>query len=79
MFSSPPARVFYPYDLDFIEDGILMQSLRFAKAAVFLPPNASLCPTCICPVCLAWRPLFRLAGPAFYPAPAVVRRCWLAP
>lgn len=62
-------RVFYPYDLDFIEDGILMQSLRFAEGRpVFLPPNAEFVPHVYMPL-YAWLGglLFRPAGPGFLP------------
>ena len=62
-------RVFYPYDLDFIEDGMLMQSLRFAEGRpVFLPPNAEFVPHVYMPL-YAWLVglLFRLTGPGFLP------------
>lgn len=62
-------RVFYPYDLDFVEDGILMQSLRYAEGRpVFLPPNVEFVPHVYMPL-YAWLGglLFRLAGPGFIP------------
>ncbi len=38
-------RVFYPYDLDFIEDGMLMQSLRVANGLpIFVPPSVEFVP-----------------------------------
>ncbi len=39
------SRVFYPYDLDFIEDSMLMQSIRIANnQPVFVAPNAEFMP-----------------------------------
>lgn len=39
------ARVRYPFDLDFIEDGMLLQALRFAHhQPVFAPPTAEFAP-----------------------------------
>ena len=38
-------RLLYPYDLDFIEDSMLMQSLRIAQGQpVYVPPNADFNP-----------------------------------
>lgn len=39
------ARLVYPYDLDFIEDGILMGAFRVAsRQSVYVPPNADFVP-----------------------------------
>jgi len=44
-FATALPRIFYPYDLDFIEDSMLMQSLRFAEGrAVFTAPNVEFAP-----------------------------------
>ncbi len=62
-------RVLYPYDLEFIEDGILMQALRVANGQpVYLPPNADFVPHAYTPL-YAWLggQLFRLTGPGFAP------------
>jgi 4-amino-4-deoxy-L-arabinose transferase-like glycosyltransferase len=38
-------RIFYPYDLDFIEDSMLMQSLRVANGLpIFVPPSVEFVP-----------------------------------
>jgi hypothetical protein len=38
-------RLLYPYDLDFIEDSMLMESLQFAQGkSVYVPPNADFNP-----------------------------------
>src|SRR5258708_30315688 len=38
-------RIFYPYDLDFLEDSVLMQSERIAQGLpVYLAPNANFNP-----------------------------------
>jgi len=38
-------RLLYPYDLDFIEDSMLMESLQFAQGQpVYVPPNADFNP-----------------------------------
>jgi 4-amino-4-deoxy-L-arabinose transferase-like glycosyltransferase len=38
-------RIFYPYDLDFIEDSLLMQSLRVANGLpIFVPPSVDFVP-----------------------------------
>jgi hypothetical protein len=62
-------RVFYPYDLDFIEDGLLMTALRVANGqAVFLPPNAEFVPHVYMPL-YTWLGglLFKVTGPGFAP------------
>ena len=39
------SRVAYPYDIDFVEDGMLMQALRVAAGQpVFIAPNAEFAP-----------------------------------
>jgi 4-amino-4-deoxy-L-arabinose transferase-like glycosyltransferase len=62
-------RLLYPYDLDFIEDGLLMTSWRFATGQpVFLPPNADFVPHVYMPL-YSWLGslLFALTGPGFAP------------
>ena len=62
-------RVFYPYDLDFIEDSQLMQALRFAQGQpVFVAPNADFNPHVYMPLYTwlgGW--LFKITGPSFAP------------
>lgn len=63
------SRVFYPYDLDFIEDAMLMQAWRTAQGLpVYLPPNAEFVPQVYMPL-TTWLGglLLRLTGPAFWP------------
>lgn len=63
------SRVVYPYDLEFIEDAILMQAMRIANnQAVFVPPNADFVPQPYMPL-YSWLGglLFKLTGPAFAP------------
>ena len=44
------SRVLYPYDLDFIEDAILMQAWRVAQnQPVYQPPNRTSCLKFTCP------------------------------
>ncbi len=62
-------RVFYPYDLDFIEDSMLMESLRFAEGkSVFGPLNAEFNPLVYMPV-YPWLggALTRWVGPGLVP------------
>lgn len=62
-------RVVYPYDLDFIEDGLLLTSLRLAQnQPVFAPPNADFVPHVYTPL-YTWLGslLFRVTGPGFMP------------
>jgi len=62
-------RIFYPYDLDFIEDAMLMQAWRVAQnQPVFLPPNADFVPQVYMPL-FTWLGglLLRLTGPALWP------------
>src|SRR5574342_572072 len=59
-------RLVYPYDLDFIEDSMLMQSLRIADGQpVYVPPNADFNPHVYMPLFL-WLGgmLFRISGPS---------------
>jgi hypothetical protein len=62
-------RVFYPYDLDFIEDSMLMQALRFAQGQpVFAPPSADFAAHAYTPL-YPWLGglLFKLVAPSFVP------------
>ena len=62
-------RIFYPYDLDFLEDSMLMQSLRVADGQpVFVPPNVDFVPHVYMPL-YTWLGglLFKVAGPSFVP------------
>lgn len=59
-------RVVYPYDLDFLEDSVLMQSVQVAKGApVYGPPNADFDPHVYMPLYF-WlgAALFWLAAPS---------------
>lgn len=66
-------RLAYPYDLDFIEDGMLMQSLRHAQGRpVFGPPSAEFMPNVYMPLYSAlggW--LLALSGPGYLPLRAL--------
>lgn len=66
-------RVAYPYDLEFIEDGMLMQALRMAQGLpTYLPPNATFVPHAYPPLYPwlgSW--LLRLTGPALWPLRAL--------
>src|ERR1044071_3424690 len=60
------SRIGYPYDLDFLEDSMLMQSLRIADGQpVYLPPNADFNPHVYMPL-FFWLGaiLFKLGGPS---------------
>ena len=62
-------RIFYPYDLDFIEDSMLMESIRFANGQpVFVPLNADFMPHVYMPL-YSWLGglLFQLFGVGFAP------------
>ncbi len=68
LFTALP-RVFYPYDLDFIEDSMLMQSLRFAQGRpVYIAPTADFVPHVYMPL-YSWLGglALRLAAPGFAP------------
>ncbi len=59
-------RLRYPYDLDFVEDSMLMQSLRIADGQpVYLPPNADFNPHVYMPL-FFWLGaiLFKIGGPS---------------
>ncbi|HXQ38562.1 MAG TPA: glycosyltransferase family 39 protein, partial [Anaerolineales bacterium] len=59
-------RLFYPYDLDFIEDSMLMETLRFAQSQpVYVPPNADFNPHVYMPL-FFWLGalLFKIGGPS---------------
>jgi 4-amino-4-deoxy-L-arabinose transferase-like glycosyltransferase len=59
-------RLRYPYDLDFIEDSMLMQSLRIADGQpVYVPPNADFNPHVYMPL-FFWlgAALFKIGGPS---------------
>lgn len=74
------ARVVYPYDLDFIEDGMLMQALRVAQnQPVFVPPSAEFAPHVYMPL-YTWLGgvLFKLSGPSFLPLRSVSLAATLA-
>ncbi len=62
-------RIFYPYDLDFIEDSMLMESIRFANGQpVFIPLNADFMPHVYMPL-YSWLGglLFRVFGVGYAP------------
>lgn len=62
-------RIVYPYDLDFIEDGLLLTSLRLANnQPVFVAPNADFVPHVYMPL-YTWLGglLFKVTGPSFIP------------
>ena len=59
-------RLVYPYDLDFLEDSVLMESLRFANnQPVYIPPNVFFNPHVYTPL-FFWLGglLFKLGGPS---------------
>ena len=59
-------RLLYPYDLDFIEDSMLMESLQFAQGQpVYVPPNADFNPHVYMPL-FFWLGalLFKIGGPS---------------
>lgn len=62
-------RVLYPYDLDFIEDGLLLTSLRLVnQQPIFLPPNAEFVPHVYMPLSMILGSLlFKVTGPGFWP------------
>ncbi len=63
------ARVFYPYALDLVEEGMVMQAWRVAQGLpVFVPPNAEFVPQVYMPL-FTWLGghLLRLTGFAFWP------------
>lgn len=68
LFTSIP-RVFYPYDLDFIEDSMLMQSIRIANnQPVFVAPNADFMPHVYMPLySFIGGMLIKVMGASFVP------------
>jgi 4-amino-4-deoxy-L-arabinose transferase-like glycosyltransferase len=61
-------RLLYPYDLDFIEDGVLMTALRLAEnRPIFIPPQAEFTPHVYLPL-YPWLGslLFKAFGPGFF-------------
>ena len=59
-------RLVYPYDLDFLEDSVLMESVRFANnQPVYVPPNVEFNPHVYMPLYF-WLGglLFKLGGPS---------------
>src|SRR3954468_19663729 len=53
-------RAVYPYDLDFLEDDVLVEAWRFAHGLpVFMPPNADFVPH-------AYAPLYMLLSAAWF-------------
>ena len=63
------ARILYPFDLDFLEDDILVEAWRMANGLpVFLPPNADFVPHAYAPLYMLLSGLvFTLSGPSFLP------------
>jgi hypothetical protein len=63
------SRVSYPFDLDFLEDDILVEAWRLAQGLpIFLPLNADFVPHAYGPLyMLLAAGLFKLAGPGFLP------------
>ncbi len=65
-FAAALPRLVYPYDLDFLEDSVLMEAVRFANSQpVYIPPNAVFNPHVYMPLYF-WLGglLFKLAGPS---------------
>ena len=63
------ARLFYPYALDLVEEGMVMQAWRVAQGLpVFVPPNAEFVPQVYMPL-FTWLGglLLRLTGFGFWP------------
>jgi hypothetical protein len=65
-FVTSLTRLLYPYDLDFLEDSMLMESLQVAQGQpVYVPPNADFNPHVYMPL-FFWLGaiLFKLGGPS---------------
>ena len=63
------SRIVYPYDIDFLENSMLMQSLRMGRGQpVYLPPNVEFAPHVYTPLYM-WLGgmLFKIAGPGYVP------------
>jgi Dolichyl-phosphate-mannose-protein mannosyltransferase len=62
-------RIAYPYDLDFIEDNMLMQAIQVSLGKpVYVPPNANFVPQVYMPlytVLSGW--IFKLIAPSYLP------------
>lgn len=62
-------RITYPYDLDFIEDNMLMQAIRVSLGKpVYIPPNANFVPQVYMPLytfLCGW--IFKIIGPSYFP------------
>jgi hypothetical protein len=68
VFTALP-RIVYPYDLDFVEDSMLIQSLRFAEGRpVYIAPSAEFVPHVYMPL-YSWLGgvLLRLSGVSYAP------------
>ena len=62
-------RLIYPYDLDFVENGMLMAALRLVQAKpIFIAPQADFVPHVYMPL-YVWLGglLFKLTGPGYGP------------
>lgn len=62
-------RVTYPFDLDLVEGGMMMQALRFAsRQPVYIAPNADFVPQVYMPL-YTWLAglALRLTGPSYFP------------
>ena len=65
-FAAALPRLVYPYDLDFLEDSVLLEAVRFSNnQPVYIPPNAVFNPHVYMPLYF-WLGglLFRMAGPS---------------
>ena len=62
-------RIVYPFDLDFLEDDILVEAWRMANGLpVFLPPNADFVPHAYAPLYMLLSALvLKLTGPSYLP------------
>ena len=62
-------RIIYPYDLDFIEDNMLMQAIQISLGKpVYVPPNADFVPQVYMPLYTAlsgW--IFKVITPSYFP------------
>lgn len=63
------ARAFYPYDLDFVEDSMLMEALRFAQGQPVYAPPSGVFTAHSYPPLFAWLGglLLRITGPGYAP------------
>src|SRR5512132_206325 len=62
-------RITYPYDLDFIEDNMLMQAIQVSLGKpVYVPPNADFVPQVYMPLYTllgGW--IFKVIPPSYFP------------